>query len=177
MLIAFSRIYLGVHAPQDILVGMVAGVLVMWLTGKLIKWLEAHPGKDLFIMCLGIAIAVAVAIYAALKPYPVDYDAAGKLLVDGAKMANDTYKGVGWCMGFLAGWVLERRFIGFTTDVPMMVRITRLTAGLFLYYVVSLILMPILKDYIPGAGGTVITCFLQMFYVSFLFPWCARHME
>ena len=29
-LIAFSRIYLGVHTPQDILVGSAAGLLVMW---------------------------------------------------------------------------------------------------------------------------------------------------
>ena len=39
------------------------------------------------VMCAGIAIAVAVAIFAAVKSYPEDYDAAGKLLVDGAKMA------------------------------------------------------------------------------------------
>jgi len=51
---------------------------------------------------------VAVAIFAAVKPYPADYDAAGNLLVDGMKMANDTFKGVGWCAGFLLGWILVR---------------------------------------------------------------------
>ncbi len=35
-----------------------------------------------------------------------------------------TYKGVGWGIGFLAGWVLERRYIKFSTDVPMMTRMT-----------------------------------------------------
>ena len=56
-------------------------------------------------------------------------------MVDGAKMANDTFKGVGWCMGFLPGWVLKKKYIGFTTDVPMISRVTRLTTGLlsFLY--------------------------------------------
>ncbi len=115
-----------------------------------------------------------VAVFAAFKSYPVDYDEAGKLLVDGAKMANDTYKGVGWCIGFLAGWVLEKRYIGFTTDIPMVKRVTRLTTGLLLYYVVSLILLPLLKGWIPGAGGTIISCFIQMFYVSFLFPLCIK---
>lgn len=38
------------------------------------------------------------------------------------EMANDTYKGVGWCIGFLAGWVLEARYINFSTDVSMMTR-------------------------------------------------------
>ncbi len=59
----------------------------------------------------------------------------------------------------------------------MITRITRFASGLFGYYAVSLILMPLLKNWIPGAGGTIASCFLQMFYVSFLFPWCIRHME
>lgn len=176
-LIAFSRSYLGVHTPQDILVGTGVGLLVMWLTVKLMAWVEAHPGKDIWVMCVGIAIAVAVAVFAAVKGYPTDYDAAGKLLVDGAKMANDTYKGVGWCIGFLMGWVLERRYIHFTTDVPMIMRITRLATGLLSYYAVSLILIPLLKGWIPGAAGTIITCFIQMFYVSFIFPCWMKHLE
>ena len=176
-LIAFSRNFLGVHTPQDILVGVGAGLLVMWLTVKLIAWVEAHPEKDILVMCVGIAISVAVAVFSALKSYPVDYDEAGKLLVDGAKMANDTYKGVGWCIGFLAGWILERRYINFSTDVPMMTRVSRLATGLLSYYAVSLILIPLLKSAIPGAAGTIVTCFLQMFYVTYIFPFCMKHLE
>ena len=176
-LIAFSRCFLGVHTPQDILIGTGVGLLVMWLTVKLIAWVEAHPGKDILVMCVGIAISVAVAVFAAVKSYPADYDAAGKLLVDGAKMASDTYKGVGWAIGFLMGWILERRYIRFSTDVHMMTRITRLTTGLLGYYAVSLILIPLLKGWIPGPGGTIITCFIQMFYVSFIFPWCMKFLE
>ena len=176
-LVAFSRIYLGVHTPQDILVGAGAGLLVMWLTAKLIQWVDAHPGKDIAVMLIGIVIAVLVAVFAALKSYPADYDAEGKLLVDGAKMANDTFKGVGWCLGFLAGWVLERRWIGFSTDVSMMTRITRLTTGLLGYYAVSLILMPLLKVWIPGTGGTILSCFIQMFYVTYIVPFFIKHLE
>ena len=128
-------------------------------------------------MCIGIAIAVAVAVFAALKSYPEDKDAAGKLLVDGTKMANDTYKGVGWAIGYLVGWVLERRFIGFSTDVPMMTRVTRFVTGLLGFYAVSLILTSLIKSWIPGAAGTILSCFFQMFYVSFLFPWCIKHMK
>ena len=84
VLVAFSRIYLGVHTSQDILVGTVAGTLVMWLTARLMQWLAAHPEKDLLIAGIGIGLALLVAIYAGVKPYPEDYDAAGKLIVDGA---------------------------------------------------------------------------------------------
>ena len=177
VLIAFSRNFLGVHTPQDTLIGVGAGLLVMWLTAKLIAWLDKNPGKDIMVMCVGIAVSVAVAVFAAFKSYPMDYDEAGKLLVDGAKMANDTYKGVGWCVGFLIGWILEKRYVNFSTDIPLMTRITRLTTGLLSYYAVSLILIPLFKSWIPGVGGTITFCFIQMFYVTFVFPLCIKYLE
>ena len=84
--------------------GMAAGLLVMWLIYRLTLWLKRHPKKDILILCAGIGIAAAVAVFAALKSYPEDFDETGRLLVDGAKMAVDTFKGAGWCMGFLTGW-------------------------------------------------------------------------
>ena len=176
-LVAFSRIYLGVHTPQDILVGAVCGTLVMWLTLKLMQWVKAHPEKDLLILFIGIALAICVAVYAGVKPYPELLDAEGKLVVDGHKMANDTFKGVGWCSAFLIGWILERRFVSFSTDIPMVKRVSRVTVGLLFYYIISLILMPLVKGWIPGAAGTITSCFIQMFYVSFVFPWCIRILE
>ena len=176
-LVAFSRLYLGVHTPQDVLAGAAVGMLVMGLTVKLMQWVSIHPEKDFWVLGIGIVLAVALALYAAFRKYPADYDAEGKLLVDGAKMANDVFKGVGWCTAFLTGWVLERRFVGFSTDVSILTRIIRLVTGLLSFYVVSLILVPLIKDWISGPTGTMISCFLQMFFVSFVFPWCIKHCE
>ena len=176
-LIAFSRIFLGVHTPQDVLVGACAGLLVMWLSIRLMQWVASHPEKDVIVACAGIGLGIAVALYASFKPYPADYDAAGKLIVDGAKMANDTFKGVGYCAAFLIGWVLERRYVGFSTDVPMVRKLARAVIGLFGYYAVSLILGSLVKSWIPGPVGTTLSCFLQMFYVVFLFPVCAERFE
>jgi len=176
-LVAFSRNFLGVHTPQDVLVGALCGILVMALTVKLMNWVADHPEKDLLVAGIGIALAVAVAVYAALKNYPTDYDAEGKLLVDGTKMANDTFKGVGWCSAFLVGWVLERRYVGFSTDVSMARRVTRVATGLLSYYAVSLILVPLVKNALPGPAGTTASCFLQMLYVSFIFPLCMKKLE
>ena len=102
---------------------------------------------------------------------------SGNRLVNGAKMANDTFKGVGWCSAFLLGWILERRFIGFTTDVPFEQRMARGVIGLMSYYAVSLILVPMIKGWISGPAGTLISCFFQMFFVAFLFPWCMVRIE
>lgn len=51
---------------------------------------------------------------------------AGKMLVDGAKMASDIYKDDGWCIDFLLGWVWETQYIGFPTDVLCVVHFSAL---------------------------------------------------
>ncbi len=176
-LVASSRIFLGVHTPQDILVGACAGILVMWGTARLMQWLAVHPEKDLLVAGIGLALGVAIALYAGLKSYPADYNAEGKLIVDGAKMANDTFKGVGYCAAFLIGWILERRYVGFTTDIPLPRKLSRAVIGLLGFYAVSLILNALLKSWIPGPVGTTLSCFLQILYIVFLFPLCAKRFE
>ena len=177
LLVGFSRNYLGVHMPQDVLAGAVAGTLVMYLIMKLMQWVKHHPEKDLLVVIIGVGFAILVAVYAAVKPYPVDTDEAGRVLVEGAKMAKDTFKGVSWCVAVLTGWILERRFVQFSTSISMMKRITRLTFGLLSYYVVSLIFVPVIKDWISGVPGICVSCYLQMLYVLFIFPWIFRRFE
>lgn len=169
-LILFSRLFLGVHTPQDVIAGALVSIFVMWLTMLLMRWVDAHPDKDLPVAAAGIVLAIAVALFAALKTYPADYDAEGKLIVDGAKMANDTFKGVGWSSAFLVGWILERRYANFSTSVAVLRKLIRTVIGLAVYAIVALVFVPAIKGWIPGPAGTIASCFFQMFVIAFLFP-------
>ena len=176
-LVMFSRCFVGVHTPQDVLVGAGMSLLVMLITREVMAWLTDHPGKDVAVMCTGLVIGTVIAVYAAVKPYPTDYDEAGKLIVDGAKMAKDTFKGVGWCAGFLVGWVLERRCVGFTTDVTVSVKLVRLVVGVLGYYAVSLILVPLIENGIASPVGPLAARFLQTLFIALIFPWMMRKWE
>lgn len=175
--ICFSRPYLGVHYVHDVVVGGICGLVVMFLTSLLMKWVHRHPNKDWLVVVCGLVLCVIIAVYATLKPYPVDYDAEGNILVEGAKMAKDTFKGCGWAAGILIGWLLERRFVNFTTDVDGATRMNRAVVGLFFYYVLTLLVLEPLPELLPAPIDTLVSSFLTMFYITWFFPWVASKFE
>lgn len=115
-LVAFSRLFLGVHAPQDVLVALIEGILVLWVAQRLLEWVDAADGRDLRVLVIGLLVFVAFIVYVTVKPYPMDYDSAGALVVDPVEMQVDCYKVAGVFAGALLGWFLEKRFIAFEAD-------------------------------------------------------------
>jgi len=174
VLVAFSRIYMSVHTPQDVVVGLAIGSFVMYAAYLLMPKILSHKNGDLIAACITLAVAALIAIYASLKSYPVDYDADGKILVEGSKMAVDTFKAVGWNCGFWIGWILEKRYVKFTSDGNMAQRSIRAICGLMGYYFFYLAIVPLIKNAIGGTAGTVVECFLQMLYIVLLFPLCVK---
>ena len=116
LLTAFSRNFLGVHTPQDVLVGLAEGIVLIVLVGIVQKALESKEKAKDILTFIGIAVMIGILIYITVKPYPMDYDAEGKLLVDPQKMMNDCYKACGGFLGFLIGSFVERHFIHF--EIP-----------------------------------------------------------
>ncbi|MBO6150649.1 MAG: phosphatase PAP2 family protein [Clostridium sp.] len=113
LLTMFSRNYLGVHTPQDVLVGALESLLCLVLTAKLFRYLDAHPEKEDMLLLGGFIFCCLAILYITVKPYPMHYDAAGKLLVDPQKMMNDGYGDIGKMMGFIIARYVEKTWIRF----------------------------------------------------------------
>ena len=170
ILILFSRLWLGVHVIQDVVVGAVVGCIVMLGAYKILDIVDKKENGNIILAIISIALAICVAVYATLKSYPVDYDATGKVLVEGAKMAKDTFMCVGWNIGFFVSWVIERRYVKFNDGKSMEQRATRLLFGLLTLYAVNLIIGNSLNAAIGGSLGIIVQCALQMIYVVLIFP-------
>ena len=116
LLVAFSRNFLGVHTPQDVVVGIVVGVLSIAVASRLLAWVDAGEGRDKIVLVVSLVLAVAYLAYVYLKPYPMDYDASGALMVDPVKMQVDCFKAAGVFVGAVLGWFLEKRYINFEVN-------------------------------------------------------------
>lgn len=90
--------------------------MLIVLVGIVQKALESKEKAKDILTFIGIAVMIGILIYITVKPYPMDYDAEGKLLVDPQKMMNDCYKACGGFLGFLIGSFVERHFIHF--EIP-----------------------------------------------------------
>lgn len=78
----FSRNYLGVHTPQDVIVGCFSTFLLLFINTYLYKWIEADvKNHDITFIIIGFTVIVALVVYITFKPYPMDY-VDGTLLVD-----------------------------------------------------------------------------------------------
>lgn len=109
----FSRNFLGVHFPQDVLVGAGHGFIILLICIPFSKWLEKCDGKkEIFVLIGGLLIAALMILYIEFKPYPLDY-VDGKLLVDPAKITEDGFAAIGMFVGLTIGWFIEHRWIKF----------------------------------------------------------------
>ena len=114
LLTAFSRNYLGVHTPQDVLAGMALTGGYLWLNGKVAARLERQPNFDKTVAAVGMAAALAAVVWFSCKSYPLDY-VDSTLLVDPEAMMEDGFMAAGMVFGFYPGWLIERRWLRFST--------------------------------------------------------------
>ena len=109
-LTGFSRNFLGVHTPQDVIVGFLEALIIILVLGKVFKAIE---GKEELIDKLtfaGIALHIVFVIYVVFKKYPMDY-VNGSLLVDPISMQKDMFGGCGGILALLVGSYIDRHFI------------------------------------------------------------------
>ncbi len=128
LLTGFSRNFLGVHTPQDVVVAFLESVIIIWVVSIVYKKLEGNEKAIDIITVVGVVFVFASLAYIMLKPYPMDYDAAGNLLVDPQKMMNDCFKACGAFLGFLIGSYVDRHYIHYeipftSRNLPLLVSV------------------------------------------------------
>ncbi len=174
ILVGLSRNYLGVHTPQDVVVGFSVTAILLFFMRWLLKKVDEVPNLDIIVLVAGIALNIAVIAYAALKSYPLDYNADGSLIVDPAKMAIDTYKGCGFSLGVLISWFVDRRWLRYEVSGTPIERATWYVAGTLGLFAVIYIIAPLMPANIFGA---CMGSFIRLTYVMLVVPFIIQRVS
>lgn len=172
VLTAFSRMWLGVHTPKDVIVAMVLATCVVAVCVKVSRFLDKHPEKDVIVAAVIIGLAMAALVFCALKTYPVDYGNAGAVLVNPEDMMLDCYSAFGAFMSFGICWIVERRFVRFPIEGSLRSRIVRAFCGIAFLMAILALCSVVLKPLVPLAAYKLIKHALLIAGVVLFYPAC-----
>ncbi len=173
LLTGFSRNYLGVHTPQDVLVGLCVGLLSLWGVVRAFDYLAIHPEQETRWLSVGLLLGILALIYITYKPYPMDY-VNGKLLVNPKKMMNNGYLEIGAWIGFCMARYVEKRWINFTELGLHMKGVAFALLGLVPAYFWMHHARKPLVHLLGAHGGRLVFSILLMLYVMAFFPYVIK---
>lgn len=128
VLVGFSRMYIGVHTPQDVIVGALTSLVLIL---ALRKCVNSHSGMKALI-ALMIAAAIGLLAFVELYPFPGDTDAHN--LESGLKNA---YTMIGCMTGVAIVYAGERKYVNFSTAAVWWAQILKAALGLVLVLAVK----------------------------------------
>ncbi|MBE5906836.1 MAG: phosphatase PAP2 family protein [Lachnospiraceae bacterium] len=124
VLVGFSRMYLGVHTPKDVIAAFIIGVVFIGLVHYFFPYMERGNTWQQYVLptlCLLSAIGSVFHGYILYTRGIVEY-------------ANvvDCAKGGGVALGFLAGYYIEKRFVHYVVSQNRRLNMICLVIGLMI---------------------------------------------
>ena len=178
LLVAFSRMYLGVHTPQDVLAGIAESCLILVFSGWLFRHISGDEKKQDMWTAIGVGVVLLSLIWVQFKNYPTELNPeTGELLVDPQIMMKDAYMSIGTMLGFLAGSFWERKKIRFDASGPLKERVIRTAAGVMIAVALYLGLRKALVSLTNVKFGNLLGMFLLAIFVIGIYPWCVMKMK
>jgi len=162
LLVAFSRMYLGVHTPLDVFVSLLIGTLLIFVLYPFFK--DEH--HELLLMIIGVALALGHVLF-------MEYKAAGVIvmddnLIDGLKNA---YTCLGLALSLPVIFYIDRKYLNYPTKAVWWAQIIKCVVGLALLLGVRTLLKEPLLTLTNGHNiADCLRYFLMAFVGGALWP-------
>ena len=127
LIIAFSRMYLGVQTPADVGVSLVlAAALVLGLY-PLMRRAQEKPRYMGYVLAAMLVVSGAFVVFVETCGFPADMDAENL-----ASGIGNAWKMLGAVAGMTLAWLLDRRYIHFETQAVWWVQVIKVAVGMAL---------------------------------------------
>ena len=174
ILTGLSRNYLGVHTPQDVLVGFILSIGCMYLVKKAGNYFEKHPEKETRWLIITAILCILAFIYVLCKSYPMDY-VNGKLLVNPHKMTRGAFENLGALLAFCGARYIEKTWIRFEATGLNLKGLLYGIAGLIpLYLMIAFAVKPIIH-LLGSHWGRFASASFLVFYIIAFYPFIIKH--
>lgn len=130
VLVGFSRMYVGVHTPWDVLAGALTSLVLIFLLEPIIY--SGSEKKMAALLAAMLALAAVFLLFVELYPFPADTDAHN--LESGLKNA---YTMIGCLSGVVLVYYGEKKWVKFTTGGAWWIQIIKAALGLGLVLAVK----------------------------------------
>ncbi len=125
VLVGFSRIYLGVHRPVDIIGAIVISIIWVYIGNKIFDFVE-QGGKKSVLLILIIPMIIGLLVF----------------------KGHDYYASVGTVVGFFLGYIVESNYINFNEKSSLLGNIFKLVLGISVILLIKVALKKILPEYL-----------------------------
>ena len=173
ILVPFSRMYLGVHTPQDVCVALLMGMALVLIFRPLLAWAEEKPLRMHLLFAAVSLLCIAYAFYVNFGSFPPDIDAENLLSAqkNGAKM-------LGCFLGLWLAYLVDNRWVHFEEKASFAGQILKLVLGLVPVLLIKILLKaPLIALCGNSAAADGIRYFLIAFFAGGIWPMTFPHFS
>lgn len=161
LIIPFSRLYLCVHTPLDLIASFVIFLAVAYLNSRILPWSHGDERRRLYTLLGYLAVTL---IFAAVTDF-----------CSGKPMSNRL---VGFCIGMTVGMIVQERFIGYEVpSLPLKDTVIAAIPGILAVCLLFAVPMKLSDDIGFFIGGLLSMIFATVVYPYILKRWVLKTDE
>lgn len=163
ILVPFSRMYIGVHTPLDVCVAAVMAVALVFA----LRPFFSEKNRKYVPFLLGIMLVLAVAYFCFITFYRFPADIDPHNLESGTKNA---YTLLGALLGLLTVYIVDEKWIHFSTKAVWWVQIIKVAVGFVLVLLVKSGLKDVMTALFGLYPGRAVRYYLIVIVAGILWP-------
>lgn len=167
VLVPFSRMYIGVHTPVDVLTSVAIAVVLILACRPL--FFQNYRKTMPFVLATMLLMSIAFLLYSNLDHFPADIDPDN--LASGVENSHTL---LGAVLGFCVVYFVDSRYLKFPVEAVWWAQVLKVVLGLPIVLVVMSVLKDPLVLLLGSAIGRIVRYFLVVIVAGIIWPMTFR---